>query len=167
MYEGSGILGARDSFFVTEEVRGQRLDDAIGEDLDQLRLIGHIVSFFKRMEWIKFMHGDAKVQFFLDGNGLVVFDLDSSRKLHSTYFFNKFIKKDKKRILRSLKGHRSIYDFLSKEIKGKAILRIGILSYRSHPYSGGQGIYIKHLSKALSDRSSSFCLIWPALSRVR
>jgi glycosyltransferase involved in cell wall biosynthesis len=31
-------------------------------------------------------------------------------------------------------------------------LRIGILSYRSHPYSGGQGIYIKHLSKALSDR---------------
>ena len=31
-------------------------------------------------------------------------------------------------------------------------MRIGLLSYRSHPYSGGQGIYIKHLSKALSDR---------------
>jgi len=30
-------------------------------------------------------------------------------------------------------------------------LKIGLLSYRSHPYSGGQGIYIKHLSKALSD----------------
>jgi len=28
-------------------------------------------------------------------------------------------------------------------------LKIGLLSYRSHPYSGGQGIYIKHLSKAL------------------
>ena len=120
LYEGSGILGARDSFFVTEEVRGQRLDDAIGEDLDQLRLIGHIVSFFKRMEWLKFIHGDAKSSnFFLDGNGLVVFDLDSSRKLHSTYFFNKFIKKDKKRILRSLKGHRSIYDLLSRRLKGK------------------------------------------------
>ena len=26
------------------------------------------------------------------------------------------------------------------------------MSYRSHPYSGGQGIYIKHLSKALSVR---------------
>ena len=26
------------------------------------------------------------------------------------------------------------------------------MSYRSHPYSGGQGIYIKQLSKALSDR---------------
>ena len=31
-------------------------------------------------------------------------------------------------------------------------MKIGLLSYRSHPYSGGQGIYIKHLSKALSDR---------------
>ena len=30
-------------------------------------------------------------------------------------------------------------------------MRIGILSYRSHPYSGGQGIYVKHLSKSLSD----------------
>tara|TARA_S200000501_G_scaffold275956_1_gene259786 strand:+ start:3749 stop:4966 length:1218 start_codon:yes stop_codon:yes gene_type:complete len=28
-------------------------------------------------------------------------------------------------------------------------LKIGILSYRSHPFSGGQGIYIRHLSKAL------------------
>ena len=29
-------------------------------------------------------------------------------------------------------------------------MRIGLLSYRSNPFSGGQGIYIKHLSKALS-----------------
>jgi len=28
-------------------------------------------------------------------------------------------------------------------------MRIGLLSYRSNPYSGGQGIYIKHLSSAL------------------
>ena len=28
-------------------------------------------------------------------------------------------------------------------------MKIGILSYRSHPYSGGQGIYVRHLSKAL------------------
>lgn len=28
-------------------------------------------------------------------------------------------------------------------------MKIGLLSYRSHPYSGGQGIYIRHLSKAL------------------
>ena len=30
-------------------------------------------------------------------------------------------------------------------------LRIGILGYRSHPYGGGQGIYIKYLSKALAE----------------
>lgn len=30
-------------------------------------------------------------------------------------------------------------------------LRICILGYRSHPYGGGQGIYIKYLSKALVD----------------
>ena len=28
-------------------------------------------------------------------------------------------------------------------------MKIGILSYRSHPYSGGQGVYVRHLSKAL------------------
>ncbi len=35
-------------------------------------------------------------------------------------------------------------------VQGKA-LRICILGYRSHPYGGGQGIYIKYLSKALVD----------------
>ena len=28
-------------------------------------------------------------------------------------------------------------------------MKIGLLSYRSNPYSGGQGIYLKHLSLAL------------------
>ena len=30
-------------------------------------------------------------------------------------------------------------------------MKVGLLSYRSHPYSGGQGIYIKQLSKALKN----------------
>ncbi len=30
-------------------------------------------------------------------------------------------------------------------------LRIAILGYRSHPYGGGQGVYVKYLSKALVD----------------
>jgi glycosyltransferase involved in cell wall biosynthesis len=30
-------------------------------------------------------------------------------------------------------------------------LRLAILGYRSHPYGGGQGVYIKYLSKALVD----------------
>ena len=30
-------------------------------------------------------------------------------------------------------------------------MKVGLLSYRSHPYSGGQGIYIKHLSRSLKN----------------
>ena len=30
-------------------------------------------------------------------------------------------------------------------------MKVGLLSYRSHPYSGGQGIYINHLSKSLKN----------------
>jgi glycosyltransferase involved in cell wall biosynthesis len=30
-------------------------------------------------------------------------------------------------------------------------LRIALLSYRGHPHSGGQGVYVRHLSKALTD----------------
>ena len=30
-------------------------------------------------------------------------------------------------------------------------LRIGILSYRSNPHCGGQGVYLRHLSRALRD----------------
>jgi glycosyltransferase involved in cell wall biosynthesis len=30
-------------------------------------------------------------------------------------------------------------------------LRICLLSYRSHPHCGGQGVYVKHLSRALTD----------------
>ncbi|MEZ4579481.1 MAG: hypothetical protein R2875_16170 [Desulfobacterales bacterium] len=32
-----------------------------------------------------------------------------------------------------------------------ATLRIGLLSYRSNPHCGGQGVYVKSLSRALTD----------------
>ena len=38
-------------------------------------------------------------------------------------------------------------------------LRICLLGYRSHPYGGGQGIYIKYLSKALVDAGHSVDVI--------
>ncbi len=28
-------------------------------------------------------------------------------------------------------------------------MKIALLSYRSHPFSGGQGVYVRHLSNAL------------------
>lgn len=38
----------------------------------------------------------------------------------------------------------------STALKARKPLRICLLGYRSHPYVGGQGIYIKYLSKALT-----------------
>jgi glycosyltransferase involved in cell wall biosynthesis len=38
-------------------------------------------------------------------------------------------------------------------------LRIAILGYRSHPYGGGQGVYVKYLSKALVDAGHSVDVI--------
>lgn len=38
-------------------------------------------------------------------------------------------------------------------------LDVCLLSYRSDPYSGGQGVYVKHLSRALADRGHSVDVI--------
>ena len=40
---------------------------------------------------------------------------------------------------------------MKRMIKNKK-LRICLLSYRSNPHCGGQGVYLKHLSRALADR---------------
>lgn len=49
-----------------------------------------------------------------------------------------------------LQSGTSELDELSEQVtSGVKPLRICILGYRSHPYGGGQGIYIKYLSKAL------------------
>ena len=59
LFEGKGTLGARESFLVTEEIDGDRLDDFLEKNLDY-DLSNDIKVFFKRMKWIQFSHGDAK-----------------------------------------------------------------------------------------------------------
>ncbi|MBI1239768.1 MAG: glycosyltransferase [Alphaproteobacteria bacterium] len=44
-------------------------------------------------------------------------------------------------------------------IAGDRPLRILIPSYRSDPYTGGQGVYLRHLTKALSDQGHSVDVI--------
>ncbi len=39
---------------------------------------------------------------------------------------------------------------LSKASSRATPLRIALLGYRSNPYSGGQGVYLKYLSRALT-----------------
>lgn len=47
-------------------------------------------------------------------------------------------------------------------------LRIALLGYRSHPYCGGQGVYLRFLSKALVEAGHSVDVIsGPPLSATR
>ncbi|HCG71245.1 MAG TPA: glycosyltransferase family 1 protein, partial [Gammaproteobacteria bacterium] len=39
----------------------------------------------------------------------------------------------------------------ASSVEARPLLKIALLGYRSNPYSGGQGVYLKHLSKALVD----------------
>ncbi len=50
-----------------------------------------------------------------------------------------------------LNSDNSISTNLIEAISGARPLKILMPSYRSHPFVGGQGIYLKHLSKALVD----------------
>ena len=119
LYEGKGFLGSRVSFLITEAIEGKRLDDAIHENIDTNLIVVKIEAFFKRMSWIKFSHGDAKTSnFFLNQNGLVVFDLDSSRRNYLNFFYNRAVLKDKTRILRSLKSDDTLYSKLSERLLG-------------------------------------------------
>ena len=111
------MLGARSSFLITEEIEGKRLDEAIDQNTNLDLVVARIESFFKRMNWIKVSHGDAKTSnFFINKNGLVTFDLDSSKRRKLNFFHNKAIYKDKNRILKSLEKNEQLYLKLAKRL---------------------------------------------------
>ena len=61
-----------------------------------------VSSFFKRLQWIGFNHGDSKSSnFFLYQGKLFVFDLDVAKKRFLSFQIKNKILKDQKRILKS------------------------------------------------------------------
>lgn len=48
---------------------------------------------------------------------------------------------------------------LTREPSAAAPLRIALLGYRSNPYSGGQGVYLKYLSQALAEAGHDVTII--------
>lgn len=117
LYEENGVLGARSSFLITEEIEGKRLDEAIDQNTNLDLVVARIGSFFKRMNWIKVSHGDAKTSnFFINQKGLVTFDLDSSKRRKLNFFHNKAISKDKNRILKSLEKNDQVYLKLARRL---------------------------------------------------
>ena len=117
LYEKNGLFGARTSFLITEEIEGNRLDEVIDQNTNVDFVVARIESFFKRMNWIKVSHGDAKTSnFFINQKGLITFDLDSSKRRKLNFFHNKAIYKDKNRILKSLEKNDQVYLKLSKRL---------------------------------------------------
>ena len=118
-YESNGLLGARTSFLITEEINGERLDRAIDNNINQDFVVAKIQSFFKRMQWIRFSHGDTKTSnFFISQKKLTVFDLDSAKRNFLSFYFRKAILRDKMRFLRSIENfdtlHSKLYSRLLK-----------------------------------------------------
>ena len=117
LYEENGVLGARSSFLITEEIEGKRLDEVIDQNTNLDLVVARIENFFKRMNWIKVSHGDAKTSnFFINQKGLVTFDLDSSKRRKLNFFHNKAISKDKNRILKSLEKNDQVYLKLARRL---------------------------------------------------
>ena len=117
LFENNGILGAKTSYFVTEEVLGKRLDKALEQGININFVTSKIQAFFKRMSWVELRHGDAKTaNFFIDHKGLVVFDLDIAGKGFSSFFNKRAIYRDKMRILRSLDDINEVQSKLSKRL---------------------------------------------------
>ena len=117
LYEENGVLGARSSFLITEEIEGKRLDEVIDQNTNLDLVVARIESFFKRMNWIKVSHGDAKTSnFFINQKGLVTFDLDSSKRRKLNFFHKKAISKDKNRILKSLEKNDQAYLKLARRL---------------------------------------------------
>jgi tRNA A-37 threonylcarbamoyl transferase component Bud32 len=118
-YESNGFLGARTSFLITEEINGERLDRALENNINQDFVVAKIQSFFKRMQWIRFSHGDTKTSnFFISQKKLTVFDLDSAKRNFLSFYFRKAILRDKMRFLRSIENfdtlHSKLYSRLLK-----------------------------------------------------
>ena len=66
------------------------------------------------MDWLDLRHGDAKTSNFFIDESLVAFDLDSANKIDINSYLINTLSRDKKRILKSLKGYNEVYLKLSK-----------------------------------------------------
>ena len=116
IYIQKGFFGKRNSFLVTRAIAGQRLDEAISNNVDSEVIVSGIVAFFKKLSWINFSHGDAKSSnFFIFKKSIIALDLDTAGK-QGFSSIKKNISKDKKRMLKSLANQPSLHQRLSKRI---------------------------------------------------
>ena len=96
-----------ESYLISLCQPGERLDKVNLNKQQEYLIENRLSSFFKRLRWIGFNHGDTKSSnFFLFNNRLFVFDLDISKRRFLRILQKIKINKDQRRILRSFEENK-------------------------------------------------------------
>ena len=111
-------ISTTDSYLISRNIEGKRLEDMKFSLEESISLANKFNAFFKKLNWISFNHGDAKKQnFYVHNNSLIAFDLDSSKR--RVFYKNRYLLKDKRRIIKSFKDNEVILNLLKKRMDSK------------------------------------------------
>ena len=109
------FLTATESYLISLNLPGERLDEVDLNKQQEYLIENRLSSFFKRLKWIGFNHGDVKSSnFFLFNKELFVFDLDIARKRFLKSRVKNKIIRDQQRILKSFGEHEKTRDALTR-----------------------------------------------------
>tara|TARA_Y100000590_G_scaffold136257_1_gene155998 strand:- start:13183 stop:14679 length:1497 start_codon:yes stop_codon:yes gene_type:complete len=115
--EKFNVFGTTESYLISSVIQGERLDKHGIETQNIFLIPNRLVSFFKRLKWIGFNHGDAKSSnFFINQGRLIVLDLDIAKRSFFRYQNHNRLIKDQKRIQTSLKTYSNITSSLKRRL---------------------------------------------------
>tara|TARA_B100000953_G_scaffold232597_1_gene194014 strand:- start:155 stop:877 length:723 start_codon:yes stop_codon:yes gene_type:complete len=115
--EKYNFLSTTESYLISLNQPEERLDKVDLNKQQGYLIENRLSSFFKRLEWIGFNHGDAKsANFFFGNNNLIVSDLDVSKRRYFQFIQKNKLSKDKKRILKSFEDNLKIKNSLLRRL---------------------------------------------------
>ena len=104
-----------DSYLISSILPGHRLDKVDIDEQQKYLIANRVSSFFKKLRWINFNHGDSKSSNFNFHQGkLFVFDLDIAKRRFLSFQIKNRILKDQKRILKSFEKETNTRQALIK-----------------------------------------------------
>ena len=113
--ERYNALSTTESYLISSFLPGIRLDQVNTNNQQKYLIENRVSSFFKRLQWIGFNHGDSKSSnFFLHQGKLFVFDLDIAKRRFLSFQIKNRILKDQKRILKSFEKETNTRQALIK-----------------------------------------------------
>ena len=116
--ERYNFLSTTESYLISLNQPEERLDEVDLNKQQGYLIENRLSSFFKRLEWIGFNHGDAKSSnFFFGNNNLIVSDLDISKRGYFQFIQKNKLSKDKKRILKSFEDNLKIKNSLLRRLR--------------------------------------------------